>query len=297
MDFDIKAYLKLRKTWVDHALEGIFDSFKKPKPLYESMKYSLMAGGKRIRPILMMAAYEIFKEDGCDILPFACAMEMIHTYSLIHDDLPAMDNDDLRRGKPTCHKVYGDAMAILAGDGLLTEAFRYITLEAQAKKWPAATIVTLIYELANGAGVEGMVGGQAMDILSEHKEVGLDTVKFIHTHKTGALIRAAVRMGVILAGASEAELTTLTRYGKSIGTAFQIVDDILDIEGNTELLGKAAGADGKLEKATYPHVAGLETSRNEAKNLIQTAKETLEPFGERAQPLKGIADLILERNA
>ena len=296
MNFDIKAYLQLRKAWVDEALGGIFSPDRDPQPLFDAMRYSLEAGGKRIRPILMMATYEIFREDGRDILVFACAMEMIHTYSLIHDDLPAMDNDDLRRGKPTCHKVFGDAMAILAGDGLLTEAFNIISDEAHTGKWPPAVRLSVVHELASGAGAGGMVGGQAMDILSEHKEVGIDTVKFIHTHKTGALIRAAVRMGAILANASDADLRALTRYGESIGTAFQIVDDILDIEGDTETLGKAAGADDKLEKATYPHVVGLEASKREANDLIQTAKAALEPFGERAIPLKGIADLILGRN-
>ena len=296
MDFDIKSYLKLRKTWVDEALETLFDPAAEPKPLYEAMRYSLTAGGKRIRPILMMAAYEIFRENGRDVLPFGCAMEMVHTYSLIHDDLPAMDDDDLRRGKPTCHKVYGDAMAILAGDGLLTEAFHLIADDTRTGLWDASVRLTVVRELAAGAGTAGMVGGQAMDILSEHKNVGIETVQFIHRHKTAALIRAAVRIGAMLGNASEADLHSLTRYGEAIGTAFQIVDDILDVEGSTEMLGKEAGADDKLEKATYPHVAGMVESKKEAKRLILAAKEVLYPFGDRAIPLKGIADLILERN-
>ncbi len=296
MNFDVKTYLKLRKTWVNEALTGIFSARKAPEPLFEAMRYSLMAGGKRIRPILMMAAYEIFRENGRDILPFACAMEMVHTYSLIHDDLPAMDDDDLRRGMPTCHKVYGDAMAILAGDGLLTEAFHLISDDARAGGWPADARLAALRELAAGAGVDGMVGGQAMDILSEHKEVGIETVRFIHARKTAALIRAAVRMGALLGNAPDNDLTALTRYGEAIGTAFQIVDDVLDVEGDTELLGKAAGADDKLEKATYPHVAGLAESKREAARLIKQAKEVLGPFGEKAEPLKGIAELILERN-
>ncbi len=281
---------------MEEALGGVFsDPAAQPRPLFEAMAYSLNAGGKRIRPILMMAAYEIFRENGRDVLPFACAMEMIHTYSLIHDDLPAMDDDDLRRGKPTCHKVYGNAIAILAGDGLLTEAFRVLAEGNGNGNWPAATRLALVREFSLAAGAHGMVGGQAMDILSEHQEVDLETVRFIHTHKTGAIIRASVRVGALLADADETSLQTLTRYGERIGVAFQIVDDILDVEGDTELLGKEAGADGKLEKATYPHVTGMDTAKTTAKQLIDDAVRLLEPFGDRADPLKGIADLILKR--
>ncbi len=296
MDFDISTYLLNRKAWVDEALEGLFDPPGRPKPLFDAMSYSLMAGGKRIRPILMMAAYELFRNEGKDILTFACAMEMVHTYSLIHDDLPAMDDDDLRRGKPTCHKVFGDAMAILAGDGLLTEAFNLISSDSHTKNWPADTRLSTIRELALAAGPQGMVGGQAMDILSEHKKVDINTVRFIHTHKTGAIIRASVRIGALLAEADPVSLNALTRYGESIGMAFQIVDDILDVEGKTALLGKKVGADNALEKATYPHVAGLVKSKEQARELIDSAHQSLEPFGDRAAPLRGIADLILKRN-
>ncbi len=294
MDFHLSDYLRIRKQWVDEKLSSLFDTPFRPGELFNAMRYSLMAGGKRIRPILMMASYEIFREEGRDILSFACAMEMIHTYSLIHDDLPAMDDDDLRRGKPTCHKVFGDAMAILAGDGLLTEAFHLLTRE---DTWPAATRLSVVHEFAAAAGVHGMVGGQAMDILSEHRSVDLDTVRFIHTRKTGAILRASVRTGAILGGADTAALGALTRYGESIGMAFQIVDDILDIEGDTDQLGKRAGADDKLEKATYPHVAGLAESKRQARRLIETAHASLSAFGEKASPLRGIADLILKRNA
>ncbi len=295
MNFDIKTYLESRKAWVEEALSQRIDVSEEPRPLFEAMSYSLLAGGKRIRPILMMAAYEIFAEDARKILPFACALEMIHTYSLIHDDLPAMDDDDLRRGKPTCHKVFGDAMAILAGDALLTEAFALITNGEETSAWPAQLRLAAAHELAVAAGMRGMVGGQAMDILSEHKAVSIDTVHFIHTRKTGALIRAAVRMGSILGNAPAHALEKVSRYGEAIGMAFQIVDDILDVEGDTAVLGKAAGADGKLEKATYPHVVGLEASKTKAKELIEEAKSALAPFGDRAVPLHGIADLILER--
>ena len=297
MDFDLSAYLLTRKQWVDKALAALFEPPSLPEKLFEAMTYSLTAGGKRIRPILMMGAYEIFGENGRDILPFACAMEMVHTYSLIHDDLPAMDDDDLRRGKPTCHKVFGDALAILAGDGLLTEAFALLTRDGTTPEWPAETRLRVVRELAQAAGAGGMVGGQAMDILSEHQPVDLETVRFIHTHKTGAMIRAAVRIGAILGNADADSLTALTRYGEKIGMAFQIVDDILDVEGDTAVLGKAAGADDKLEKATYPHVAGMEAAKREARQLIAVAHQSLEGFGEKATPLNAIADLILERNA
>jgi len=296
MDFNISAYLRDRKQQVDDALSGIFDASSEPKPFFDAMSYSLMAGGKRIRPILMMAAYEVFKENSRDILPFACAMEMIHTYSLIHDDLPAMDDDDLRRGKPTCHKVFGDAMAILAGDGLLTEAFKFVSSDSHTRNWPADTRLSVVRELASAAGANGMVGGQAMDILSEHKKADINTVQFIHTRKTGAIIRASVRIGAILSEAAPPDLNALTLYGESIGVAFQIVDDILDVEGDTELLGKKAGTDDKLEKTTYPHVLGLAESKKQARKLIESARESLGPFDERAEPLRGIADLILERN-
>ena len=295
MDFDLSAYMSTRKGWVEEALKGVFkDDSSVPRPLFEAMSYSLSAGGKRLRPILMMAAYEVSGKSGKEILPFACAMEMVHTYSLIHDDLPAMDDDDLRRGKPTCHKVFGDAIAVLAGDGLLTEAFHVLSEEDE--EWPASVRLAVIHEFAEAAGVYGMVGGQAMDILSEHKEVDLETVRFIHTRKTGAIIRASVRVGALLAGADDVSLGALTRYGERIGMAFQIVDDVLDVEGDTELLGKATGADGKLEKATYPHVVGLSASKDQAKQLIDSAISSLEPFGNKAAPLRGIADLVLKRN-
>jgi len=296
MDFDISTYLRVRKAWVDDALAGVFEGLSRPKPLFDAMSYSLTAGGKRIRPALMMAAYEIFRKNGRDIIGFACAMEMVHTYSLIHDDLPAMDDDDLRRGKPTCHKVFGDAMAILAGDGLLTEAFSLLTNTDRTGNWPAEVCLGVVRELATAAGAAGMVGGQAMDILSEHRKVDLDTVRFIHTNKTAALIRASVRIGAMIAGADSEDLSRLSRYGEAIGIAFQIVDDILDVEGSTDTLGKAAGADSKLEKATYPAVAGLTRAKEKAQAYITSAREALQPFGSRAEPLQQIADLILERN-
>ncbi len=296
MDFDIDSYMKIRKAWVDEALTNIIRVKDQPRPLFEAMSYSLMAGGKRIRPVLMMASYEIFKDNSQEILPFACAMEMIHTYSLIHDDLPAMDNDDLRRGKPTCHKVYGEAIAILAGDGLLTEAFNLLSDPTLGINWPLPTQLSVIHEIANAAGIKGMVGGQAMDILSEHKDVDVETVKFIHTHKTGAMIRASVRVGALLADSDNNALRLLTQYGESIGMAFQIVDDILDVEGDTSLLGKKAGTDNQLEKATYPHVVGIEESKREAQKLIESAQDSLITFEERAEPLRQVADLILKRN-
>ena len=296
MKFDLSSYMSRRRGWVEEVLEKMFlDTPRHPSPLFQAMLYSLNAGGKRLRPILMMAAYEVFGKNGKEILPFACAMEMIHTYSLIHDDLPAMDNDDLRRGKPTCHRMFGDAMAILAGDGLLTEAFH--VLSEEKGPWPATVRLALVLEFSEAAGPNGMVGGQAMDILSEHdKDVDLETVRFIHTRKTGAIIRASVRAGALLADADKPSLMALTRYGEKIGIAFQIVDDILDMEGDTEQLGKEAGADDRLEKATYPHVVGLDASRDQAGELIHAAIRALEPFEDRATPLREIARFILERN-
>jgi geranylgeranyl diphosphate synthase type II len=296
MDFDISAYMRNRKEWVDNILSEVFVKLPRPKPLFDAMSYSLTAGGKRLRPVLMMAAFELFAGDGKKILPFACAMEMVHTYSLIHDDLPAMDNDDLRRGKPTCHKVFGEAIAILAGDGLLTEAFALITDNTRTGDWPVQTRLKVVSELASAAGITGMVGGQAMDILAEHKKVDLETVRFIHLHKTAALIRASVRIGAILGETDDNNLARISRYGESIGIAFQIVDDILDVEGSTEILGKSAGADSKMEKATYPAVASLARAKKKAREHIASAQEALQPFGARAEALKQIADLIFKRN-
>jgi geranylgeranyl diphosphate synthase, type II len=281
---------------VDQALERVLPAAGElPASLHGSMRYSVFAGGKRVRPVLMLAACETVGGELEQAMSAACAMEMIHTYSLIHDDLPAMDDDDFRRGNPTNHKVYGEATAILAGDALLTEAF--ILLSSENGGDPAARL-RVIHEIANASGSRGMVGGQVVDMESEGKgEIDIATLSYIHTHKTGALIRASVRAGAILGGASAEHLDALTRYADAIGLAFQIADDILDVEGTTEELGKDAGSDQARGKATYPALVGLEASRARALELVQMALDALANFDDRAEPLRAIASYIVKRKS
>jgi geranylgeranyl diphosphate synthase type II len=293
---DLKEYLKQRCQLVDQALERFLpEGSELPAALHGSMRYSVFAGGKRVRPVLMLAACEAVGGNLEMALAAACAMEMIHTYSLIHDDLPAMDDDDFRRGNPTNHKVYGEATAILAGDALLTEAF--ILLSRCPEGGDPAARLRVIHEIAHAAGSRGMVGGQQVDMESEGKEIDLALLSYIHTHKTGALIRASVRAGAILGGATEERLGFLTRYGETIGLAFQIADDVLDVEGTTEQLGKDAGSDQARGKATYPALVGLEASKQRAQELVQMALEALSCFDERAEPLRAIASYIVKRNS
>jgi geranylgeranyl diphosphate synthase type II len=295
---DINRYLQEKKERVDSALERYLPKKEElTSNLYKAMQHSLFAGGKRIRPILSIASFEAVGGKGERILPFACALEMIHTYSLIHDDLPAIDNDDYRRGKPTCHKVFGEAIAILAGDGLLTEAFRLITSQPAKdhSSGDEALVLDLINEVAQAAGVLGMVGGQVVDIESEGKAVDLPTVQYIHTHKTGAMILASVRVGAKLAGAKETLLRALTRYGESLGLAFQVADDILNVEGKAALMGKKTGSDQVKGKATYPSVLGVEESKIRSKELVEMAVDALKPLGPEADPLREIARFIIAR--
>ncbi|BCG48118.1 (2E,6E)-farnesyl diphosphate synthase [Citrifermentans bremense] len=294
---DLKQYLKQKCELVDQALERFLPNGKElPASLHGSMRYSVFAGGKRVRPVLMLAACEAVGGELKPALPAACAMEMIHTYSLIHDDLPAMDNDDFRRGNPTNHKVYGEATAILAGDALLTEAF--ILLSCNGEGVDPAARLRVIHEIAHASGSRGMVGGQMVDMESEGKhDIDMATLSYIHTHKTGALIRASVRAGAILGGASEEAFDALTRYADAIGLAFQIADDVLDVEGTTEELGKDAGSDQARGKATYPALVGLEASKLRAEELVQIALAALEPFDERAEPLRAIASYIVKRKS
>ncbi len=301
---DIKTYLREKKEIVDSALKEYFPSRPDPSgegvfptSLQKAIQYSLFAGGKRIRPILSMAAFETVGGRGDGILPFACALEMIHTYSLIHDDLPALDNDDYRRGKPTCHKVFGEAIGILAGDALLTEAFKLMTNQALQERSlrDGGLVLDVINEVAQASGMLGMVGGQVLDIESEGKEVGLPTLQYIHTHKTGALILVSVRVGAKLGGASEDDLKGLTRYGERIGLAFQIADDILNVEGKAALLGKKTGSDLSKGKATYPSLMGLEESKRRAGELVGLAVDAIRSFGPEAEPLREIARFILSR--
>jgi len=293
---ELKIYLKEKKVLVESFLDSYFGAQFIPSVLYDSMVYSVRAGGKRVRPILCIAAYEACGGKAEEVVPQAAAIELIHTYSLIHDDLPAMDNDDLRRGKPTNHKVFGEGMAILAGDGLLTEAFSLLC-DPRYKHAAVSdsSIVRIIYELAVASGAHGMVGGQAQDLLSENAEPDAETLSFIHRHKTAAILSVSVRMGALLAGVDNARLSALNSYGENIGLAFQVVDDILDIEGDTEVIGKPRGSDEKKKKMTYPRLYGIEDSRKKAKQLIDSAHDALAIFDEKADPLRAIAAYLYER--
>lgn len=292
--FDLSTYLAERKALVEKALDSSI-SIVYPEKIYEAMRYSLLAGGKRLRPILCLATCELAGGNIEMAIPTACALEMIHTMSLIHDDLPAMDNDDYRRGKLTNHKVYGEDIAILAGDGLLSYAFEWVA--TQTKNVLPQQVLQVIARLGNAVGAAGLVGGQVVDLASEGlSEVSEETLNFIHIHKTGALLEACVVCGAILATASQTNLQRLSRYAQNIGLAFQIVDDILDITATTEELGKTARKDIEAQKATYPAIWGLEESRCQAQRLVKNAKAELEVFGEKAMPLIALADFIVSRS-
>ncbi len=294
---DLKAYLKEKIALVDVALDKYLPrEEERPQSLHKAMRYSVFAGGKRVRPVLMLAACEAVGGNIEVAMPAACAMEMIHTYSLIHDDLPAMDDDDFRRGRPTNHKVFGEAIAILAGDGLLTEAFKLMSDQGFASSVDPGARVAVIHEISRSAGSYGMVGGQVVDMECEGKQdIDLPTVQYIHTHKTGALIKASVVAGALLGGADERQLSAIRRYGEAAGLAFQIADDILDIEGTTEEIGKDAGSDEARGKATYPAVMGLAAAKQEAMAMMDEAMSALSHFGESADPLREIAAYIVKR--
>jgi geranylgeranyl diphosphate synthase, type II len=297
--FDFAAYLEAARLRVEAALDGSLGP-ERPESLREAMRYSLLAGGKRLRPILCLAACELAGGDSDLALPTAVALEMVHTMSLIHDDLPAMDNDDLRRGRPTNHKVYGEANAILAGDALLTRAFEMVALRSPGV--PAERLLAVVGELALASGAPGLVGGQVVDLECEAKSVDLDTLEYIHLHKTGALLRACVLTGALIAGAPEALLAALRTYARGIGLAFQIIDDILDVTASSEVLGKTAGKDLTADKTTYPKLLGLEESRQRADALVAEAKAALAPFADgyqdslKAAPLLALADYITSRD-
>lgn len=261
--------------------------------LADSMKYSLTAGGKRLRPVLLMAAADAVGADGNEFMQVACAIEMIHTYSLIHDDLPAMDNDDYRRGKLTNHKVYGEAMAILAGDALLTQAFEVMLRQPGV---PAEVLVQVVREMSIAAGPNGMVGGQVIDMLSEGKRISMDELRKMHTGKTGALFRAAIRSGAIMAGANEKQLQALTVYADCFGLAFQITDDILDVVGDEAIIGKPVGSDERNEKSTYVTLTSLEEARQLAADTVKQAVEALQIFGDKATFLRELVEMLLSRN-
>jgi len=291
--------LNLYKNLIEeHILDFLPEVDHKSFTVYESMRYSLAAGGKRIRPILLLAACDFAGGDVKNALPYACAVEYIHTYSLIHDDLPAMDNDDLRRGIPTNHRVFGEAMAILAGDGLLTSAFEamnkdmllYFDNETNLKRRVKAS-----YELAKGAGCRGMVAGQAADIEAENKQCSREMLDYIHINKTGALIVAAVRAGAHLGGADKKMLEDLTDYAEVLGLAFQIGDDILDVEGTESIMGKKANVDKSKNKSTYPCCYGLEESRKRLMELTEAAKEIMAPYYDEAEFFNKLAEELAVR--
>ncbi|MGE5310168.1 MAG: polyprenyl synthetase family protein [Nitrospirota bacterium] len=292
-EFDLRSYLEARRLAVEEALEAALPAEDGlGARVVEAMRYSLFAGGKRLRPILCLAAAEAVGGDLVDAMPAACALEMIHTYSLIHDDLPAMDDDDLRRGIPTNHKVFGEAIAILAGDGLLTEAF---TLLGNCHSLAADRVVQLVALISVAAGHRGMVGGQVMDMLWQNRTADISLVRYMHGKKTAALIAASTRAGALAGGGSSGQVEGLGRYGRAVGLAFQIVDDLLDIQGDAALLGKKTGVDIARGKATYPAAVGLEQADKDARALISKALEALAEFDHRAEPLRALARYIVVR--
>lgn len=295
MKAELKEYMKERGALVERALDAYTAGLDSPPRLVEAMRYSLLGGGKRLRPILVITAAELFGLEAAAVMPTACALEMIHTYSLIHDDLPSMDDDDLRRGQPTNHKVYGEAMAVLAGDALLTLAFELMAEQASVPRVGPALAVRAAAELARAAGAAGMVGGQVQDLEWEGRQAGLEQLRRIHALKTGALFRASLRCGGILAGAGDAELAQLDRYAAQFGLAFQIQDDILDVVGDVGKTGKGVGRDLKLEKSTYVALFGLEGAQAQARAAVADAVAALEPFGARAQVLRALALFVVDR--
>lgn len=292
---DFKAYLKEKSTLVEDTLQKITAEFSKVSPtLNAAMEYSLMAGGKRLRPIMLMAAADAVGKNGSKFVQTACGLEMIHTYSLIHDDLPAMDDDDYRRGKLTNHKVYGESMAILAGDALLTMAFETIAVQPETE---ADKLLRVIREISSAAGAAGMVGGQAIDLLSEDKQVGIDVLQKMHSAKTGALFRAALRSGAILADADEKQLAALTIYAEKFGLAFQITDDILDVVGDEAQIGKPVGSDEKNHKSTYVTIYSLERAQEMAKQAVDEAIAALDSFGAEADFLRALVTYLIKRES
>ena len=291
--FDFAAYLKIARDRVEIALDASMGP-ERPESLRDAMRYSLLAGGKRLRPILCLTACELVGGSSELAMPTAVALEMIHTMSLIHDDLPAMDNDDLRRGRPTNHKVYGDAMAILAGDAMLSRAFEMVAVRSSSV--PAERLLKVVGELALVSGAPGLVGGQVVDLESEGHEVDLDTLEYIHLHKTAALLRACVVTGALIGGANDNQLQAMRTYANGIGLAFQIIDDILDVTASSEVLGKTAGKDLLADKTTYPKLLGLEASRAKALQLVKNSKSALDPWSDKAAPLLALADYVASRD-
>lgn len=298
----LMAYLKEKKGIIDDALDRYLPGEESyPPVIFKAVRYSLFAGGKRIRPILCLASAEAVGGESGEslhsILPVACALELIHTYSLIHDDLPAMDNDDYRRGEPTNHKMFGEGIAILAGDALLTEAFHLMSRRDLMVDVPPENLLTVIHDIAEAAGYFGMVGGQVVDLQSEGKKVDHETLHYIHSRKTGAMVTASVRAGALLASADKDELHALSEYGRHVGLVFQIADDILNVEGDRALLGKDTGSDVSRGKITFPALMGTETSRRKARELVEQALTDIAAFDYRVRPLREIARYVIERKS
>jgi geranylgeranyl diphosphate synthase, type II len=292
--FDLQGFLESRTALINRALDRLLPGeTTRPATIHKAMRYSIFAGGKRLRPALCLAAAAACGGNESDALPLACAVECIHTYSLIHDDLPAMDNDDFRRGKPTNHKVYGEGIAILAGDGLLTQAFE---IAAQAKGWPRYSHQQLLLELTRASGSLQLIAGQVADLEAEGRKVSEAELKYIHERKTSALLSCSTRLGGMSANCSAAQLRALTDFGYNVGLAFQIIDDILDITQTSEQLGKTAGKDTAAEKATYPSIVGMEKSRRISRQLTQRAFDALRIFRGRAGALEALANYLLVRD-
>lgn len=292
--FDLAVYLEKSASAVNRALDAFLPKATvKPVTIHRAMRYSLFAGGKRMRPALCLAAAEACGGRRAEAMPLACAVECIHTYSLIHDDLPAMDNDDLRRGKPTNHKVFGEGIAVLAGDALLTQAFE---IAAQCRGWPCYSHRDIVLELARASGSLQLVGGQVADLEAEGKSISKSQLRYIHERKTSALLCCSVRLGGMSANCTPRQLVALTDFGYHVGLAFQVIDDILDVTQTSQQLGKTAGKDTAVQKATYPAIVGLDRSRRIAAELTQRAFEALAPFRGRAQALEAIAQYVLRRD-
>lgn len=290
----LKAYLRARQRKIDRALDRFLPKETvPPATIHKAMRYSIFAGGKRLRPILCVAAAESCGGATADALPLACAVECIHTYSLVHDDLPSMDNDDFRRGRPTSHKVFGEGIAVLAGDALLTVAFEIATKVTPTRRYTTRDIIA---EIASAAGSRKLIAGQVADLEAEGRPATRAQLRYIHENKTAAMLAASVRLGGMSANASSDQLRSLTNFGRSLGLAFQVIDDILDVTQTSEKLGKSAGKDVAAKKATYPAVIGLDASRHEAQRLTRKAHDALVTFGKRADRLRELANYLLERD-
>ena len=290
---DLKAYLTARAAEVDAAMDAFLPKAnERPATIHAAMRYSIFAGGKRLRPVLCLAAAEACGGEISAALAPACAVELMHTYSLVHDDLPAMDDDDLRRGRPTCHKVYGEGMAVLCGDALLTESFIVLAQTPVTKRYGTRDY---IYELAVTGGSRKLIGGQVMDLEGEGKTLTKRDLVRIHEAKTAALLTSSLRLGAMTANATPAKMKALTQFGHALGLAFQVIDDILDVTQSTEMLGKTAGKDQAVDKSTYPAILGLDASRKEAAKLTKAAMDALLPFGKKAERLREIATHLLKR--